>query len=287
MGGYVNPVKDQRSCGSCWAFSTIATAESSYFKATGKLLSFSEQDLVSCDKAGNNGCSGGMPGEAMDWIVKNGLPLESEYPYTGKDSSCESHPAAAQFLSWSYIDSHGSSGEQKLLAGLQNEHPISIVVNANNAWQSYHGGILTSSNCPAGNSINHAVQAVGYGTGGGSPYWIIRNSWGSSWGEAGYMRMAYGQGACSVTACFSAFIMAGPPSPVPPTPPTPVPPPTPPPPPPPPTPVPPPPPQPCSFHFSEGECGSSKEQTHACVWCQKMNMCFRDDMRPSFCDTVV
>merc|ERR1711953_367946 len=170
---------------------------------------------------GNNGCNGGMPGEAMDWIVQNGLPLESDYPYTGRDTSCEKHPAAAQFTSWRYIDSHGSGGEKKLLAGLQNEHPISIVVNANNAWHSYHGGILTSSNCPSGSSINHAVQAVGYGSGGGQPYWIIRNSWGPNWGESGYLRMAYGQGACSVTACFSAFI-TGPPSPTPvPTPPKP------------------------------------------------------------------
>merc|ERR1711904_80037 len=87
--GYVNPVKDQGSCGSCWAFSAMATAEGAYFKATGKLLSFAEQQLVSCDVVGeNNGCAGGMPGEAFDYLVKTGAALESDYPYTGQDDSC-------------------------------------------------------------------------------------------------------------------------------------------------------------------------------------------------------
>merc|ERR1711998_180764 len=197
-------------------------------KATGKLLSFAEQQLVSCDVVGgNNGCEGGMPGEAFDYLVKTGAALESDYPYTGLDDSCNLPQPSAAFASWQYVDSHGQGGEQKILAAVQNEGPISIVVMANQAWQSYHGGILALQDCPSSSSINHAVVAVGYGKENGTPYWVIRNSWGSSWGESGYIRMSYGEAACSVTACFAAFI-SGSDGPAPPTPPpSPTPPPTP------------------------------------------------------------
>merc|ERR1712232_750697 len=207
MGGYVNPVKDQKSCGSCWAFSAMATAEGAYFKATGKLLSFAEQQLVSCDSS-NNGCEGGMTGPASDYLVKTGAALESDYPYTGLDDSCNPPQTSAVFASWQYVDSNGQGGEQKLLAAMQNEGPISITVMARGAWQSYLGGIMTVQDCPSTQYINHAVVAVGYGMEDGSPYWVIRNSWGPSWGESGYIRMSYGEGTCSMTACMSTFISA-------------------------------------------------------------------------------
>lgn len=179
--GYVNSIKNQGSCGSCWAFSAVASMEAAHFKATGELLSFAEQDLVSCDKGdGNNGCGGGMPGEAVTWVVGHGISLEKDYPYTAKDDDCVSHPkSAAKFSGFTYLDTTKSGGgESVLLAALQNEQPISIVVNAN-TWHQYSGGIMPASSCQSG-GINHAVLAVGYGVEGGKKYYVIRNSWGVS-----------------------------------------------------------------------------------------------------------
>lgn len=288
--GYVNPVKDQKSCGSCWAFSTIGALEGAHFRSTGELISLSEQQLVSCDKATNNGCQGGMPGEAMDYVVKNGISLEGDYPYTAQDGSCSYSGGGVSFTSWRYINSNGDSGESVLLNALQNEGPISIVVNANNAWQSYRGGILGVSQCPGSSSINHAVLAVGYGTDSGSKYWTIRNSWGAGWGESGYIRMAYGEGACSVTACFSAVPFgsdqpAPPPSPVPPPTPSPTPTPTP-------TPTPPTPTPPmpsfCSMHMNQAECESDTEALDgACAWCPLFNSCFAKSVLPPMCTSSV
>jgi len=203
--GYVNPVKNQGSCGSCWAFSTVGALEGAHFKGTGQLLTFAEQVLVDCDKSVNSGCNGGMPGEAMQYVTKNGIALEADYPYTARGGSCHSFKRADAISSWRYIDSVRSGGEKKLLSAVQTEGPVSILVNANKAWHSYSGGILSG---PAGSGINHAVLAVGYGQENGKKYWIIRNSWGTRWGESGYMRMAYGNGAFSVTACFAAVPFA-------------------------------------------------------------------------------
>lgn len=281
--GYVNPVKDQGSCGSCWAFSTIAALEGAHFRATGELVSFSEQQLVSCDKSVNNGCSGGMPGEAMDYVAHNGIALESAYPYTAKDGSCQYQGGGAKFTGFRYIDNGNNQGEQKLLFAVQTEGPVSIVINANNAWQSYHGGILGSSSCPYTGGINHAVVAVGFGEENGSKYWLVRNSWGASWGESGYIRMAYGERACSLTACFSALPLASdePVPPSPPVPPTPPPAPTPPPPPPAPTP---PVPHFCSSHFDQGECeGDSEALDGTCQWCDLFHACFSANTLPSMC----
>jgi len=213
-----------------------------------------------------------MPGEAMDYVAKNDIALESVYPYVGKDSSCQYQGVGAKFSGFRYIDNGDNAGEKKLLFAVQNEGPVSIVIQANNAWQSYHGGILGSDNCPYTGGINHAVVAVGYGQDSGRKYWLIRNSWGSSWGEGGYIRMAYGERACSLTACFSALPLASnePVPPSPPTPPSPPPPPTPPP-----TP-------PCAFISDEASC----EKNEACKWCHKgffANKCWELDQMGAFC----
>merc|ERR1712187_792518 len=196
--------------------------------------------------------------------TRNGIALEADYPYKGKGGSCHSFQRADAITSWRYIDSVRSGGEKKLLSAVQTEGPVSILVNANKAWHSYSGGILSG---PAGSGINHAVLAVGYGQENGKKYWIIRNSWGTRWGESGYMRMAYGNGAFSVTACFAAVPFAGDsptPTPTPtPTPspqPTPTPTPTP-------TPMPTPTPgRPCSFERDEESCSARDD----CQFCKRM-----------------
>merc|ERR1739845_268870 len=169
----------------------------------------------------------------------------------GKDDSCRSFQKSGVFTGFRYIDSVHQGGETKLLTAVQKEGPVSIVVNANNAWQSYHGGILGLSACPNTCGINHAVLAVGFGEENGEKYWIIRNSWGANWGESGYIRMSYNVGACSVNTCFAALPLADnepvpPPSPVPPSPPT-------------------PPQQSCSFLTDQ----SSFSKRDDCHWCTK------------------
>jgi len=203
--GYVNPVKDQKSCGSCWAFASVGALEGAHFKATGELVSLSEQQLVSCDKAVNSGCNGGMPGEAFQYVTKQGIALEKDYPYSGRDGSCQYRGGGVSFDSWRYITSNKQGGENILLNALQHEGPIAITVMANKAWHSYSGGIMMASQCPATRSISHAVLAVGFGIDKGTKYWLIRNSWASRWGEGGYVRMEYGKSMCGITACLSAL----------------------------------------------------------------------------------
>jgi len=210
--GYVNEVKNQKSCGSCWAFSAVGCMEGAAFKAGGKLPSLSEQELISCDKT-NNGCGGGMPGEAFAWAVQNGMTTEAEYPYEATTSSCKHSGGSVRFSSWQYINSNkpgsffGGGGEPVLLAAVQNEGPISITLNANQVWHQYSSGIVDTDSCPNTGGINHAVLAVGYGKDGSKAYWIVRNSWGSTWGEKGYIRLAYNKNVCSLQSCFSAMIV--------------------------------------------------------------------------------
>lgn len=206
--GFVNQIKDQGQCGSCWAFSAVASMEAAWFKKTGELLSLSEQEVVSCDKSlFDNGCMGGGPDTAFKWnIGYGGMVLESAYPYTsgttGKGGSCNDAgmDKVAHFSSFTYLP---AKDEEKLLAALQNEGPISITVNAN-PWQSYTGGILTNNPIHV---TDHAVLLVGY-TKGSPSYWTVRNSWGSDWGENGYVRMAYGSNVCDIVSCMSSFVVA-------------------------------------------------------------------------------
>lgn len=206
--GYVNPIKDQGKCGSCWAFSAVASMEAAWFKKTGKLVSLSEQEVVSCDKSlFDQGCMGGGPDTAFRWNIKyGGMVAESAYPYTsgttGKRGTCGDSGMAkvAHFSSFSYLP---HKDELKLLAALQNEGPISITVNAN-PWQTYKGGILTTG--PTGGT-DHAVLLVGYSKGSPS-YWTVRNSWGTDWGESGYIRLAYGKNVCDIVSCMPSMVAA-------------------------------------------------------------------------------
>jgi len=212
--GYVNPVKDQGACGSCWAFSAVANMEAAWFRKTGDLLQLSEQQLVSCDKGGqDNGCNGGGPDTAFGWVIKyGGMASEEGYPYTGKDDSCNSVAAkkqVAHFSKFDFLDTQRGKNETVLLAALQNEQPISIYLDATSAWHNYKGGIVTSSSCGAsGGAVNHAVAIVGYGVDGGTAYWIVRNSWAERWGESGYIRLAFGQNTCNMATCFAEYITA-------------------------------------------------------------------------------
>jgi len=191
--GAVTPVKDQGQCGSCWAFSTTGGLEGASQLSTGKLTSLSEQQLVDCaGSAGNQGCNGGLMDDGFEYIIKNGgLGLESDYSYTGKDGSCKKVSSAVSMTGYTDVKAKDEAG----LLSAVSERPVSIAVDAGLGWQLYGGGVL--KNCK-GKQLDHGVLAAGYGTDGGDDYWLVKNSWGKSWGEDGYIRLLRDMDACGL-----------------------------------------------------------------------------------------
>eukprot|EP00246_Nothoceros_aenigmaticus_P005098 TRINITY_DN16945_c0_g1_i1.p1 TRINITY_DN16945_c0_g1~~TRINITY_DN16945_c0_g1_i1.p1 ORF type:complete len:365 (-),score=42.83 TRINITY_DN16945_c0_g1_i1:273-1367(-) len=214
--GAVSEVKNQGSCGSCWAFSTTGAVEGAHKISTGKLLSLSEQQLVDCDHtcdpvdkyACNAGCNGGLMTSAYEYVIQaGGLELESEYPYTGIAGKCQfsSNKVAAQVASFTTI----SLDEDQIAANLVKNGPLAVGINAA-FMQTYIGGVSCPLICSK-NRIDHGVLIVGYAEKGfaplrltNKPYWIIKNSWGANWGEDGYYKICRGIGSCGVNTMVSA-----------------------------------------------------------------------------------
>jgi len=190
--GWIPAVRNQGQCGSCWAFSTVATVSGTYAKTHGAAPPvLAEQQLVDCDTV-DGGCNGGLAANGLTY-AKNGLMLDSDYPYRASRGSCRFSASKVKAkVTQVYKVSPSVSAMKDAVYG---SAIISVRVNANKV-QSYHGGIITASGCPA--SPNHAVNVVGWGKSGSTPYWIVRNSWGSSWGESGYFLIVSGQNACGI-----------------------------------------------------------------------------------------
>lgn len=198
--GAVTPVKNQGNCGSCWSFSATGALEGAYQIKNGKLNSYSEQELVSCDTGGifgDKGCNGGLMDNAFKWVKSNGgLCSETAYPYTsgtdGQNGACKDHSSCDdKTLAISgYTDVKTNS--DSALASAVAQQPVSVAIQANQpAFQLYKSGVLTGS---CGANLDHGVLAVGYGTDPtGGDYWKVKNSWGESWGESGYVRIARGE----------------------------------------------------------------------------------------------
>jgi cathepsin L/cathepsin K len=186
--GAVNAVKNQGQCGSCWAFSAVGAVESAWKIAGNQLASFSEQQLVDCSTAqGNQGCNGGLMNYAFQYLIKvsKGIELESDYAYTAKDGKCafDATKIKGTIRSYSVIAKNDCDG---LLHAITNT-PVSIGIAAN-AIMSYTSGIFNNPRC--GTQLNHGVVVIGYGAEGTKEFWTVRNSWGGSWGEQGYIRFA-------------------------------------------------------------------------------------------------
>jgi len=192
--GYVTDVKNQGHCGSCWAFSATGSMEGAWFKKQNKLVSLSEQNLVDCDKQ-SLGCKGGSMEQAFEFVIKNGgIDTEESYPYKGVDGHCSFNTTnvGASITSFKRIK---SGDEKQLLKEVAKIGPISVGIDASRpSFHLYKEGIYYEKTCSS-TKLDHGVLVVGYGEDKNEnkengEYWIVKNSWGPTWGMKGYINMS-------------------------------------------------------------------------------------------------
>uniref|UniRef100_H2ZK39 Uncharacterized protein n=1 Tax=Ciona savignyi TaxID=51511 RepID=H2ZK39_CIOSA len=189
--GFVTPVKDQKQCGSCWAFSTTGSLEGQHFKKTGKLVSLSEQNLVDCStKDGNHGCNGGLMDLAFKYIFENGgIDTEMSYPYMAKVPSCSYKRKSSGATLTGCVDIMRGN-EMALMKAVAEVGPISVAIDAGHkSFQMYKSGVYYEPDCSSV-KLDHGVLAVGFGTEDGKDFWLVKNSWGPVWGMEGYIMMS-------------------------------------------------------------------------------------------------
>jgi len=192
-GTLTTPVKNQGYCGSCWAFSAAEQIESDSMRTLGTSYLLSPEQIVQCDRT-SQGCNGGWTEHAYKYVTQaGGIETESSYPYSsssGTTGTCSFDKTKTVIKVTGYKT---ISGESNMASYVQSTGPLSVCLDAE-SWNSYTGGIMSV----CGKSVDHCVQAVGvYPVTGG--YWKVRNSWGTSWGESGFIRLAYGANTCDIT----------------------------------------------------------------------------------------
>ncbi|XP_070777479.1 cathepsin S, ortholog 1 [Enoplosus armatus] len=204
--GLVSPVQNQGLCGSCWAFSSLGALEGQMKKRTGSLVPLSPQNLVDCStNDGNHGCKGGYISKSYSYIIRNkGVDSESFYPYEHQNSVCRySVKGKAGYCSNFHILPQGD--EKTLQAVVASVGPVAVAINAMlPSFHLYRGGLYNVPNCNP-KFINHAVLVVGYGTDGGQDFWLVKNSWGTAWGEEGFIRIARNKNNLCGIASFAIY----------------------------------------------------------------------------------
>jgi len=195
----VNPVQDQGQCGSCYSYSGIASIEGAWAIQKTQLLKLSEQQVVDCSRSlGNEGCNGGFEKNVFQYVINNkGIGASSKYAYTGRDNQACRASSTPSVVTISSYKSIPSNNENAMMTAVK-LGPISIAVDASHAFQFYSRGVLDDKAC--GTSLDHAINIVGFGTDAtsGKDFWIVRNSWGPSWGESGYVRIVRNKNMCGL-----------------------------------------------------------------------------------------
>ena len=202
----VSPVKDQGSCGSCWTFSTVGCMESAHLIKYGSLATYSEQQLVDCAGAFENyGCNGGLPSQAFEYILYNGgLSSEDDYPYYAETRNCTVDSSTYIIDVLEGATNITAGDETELKDAVYNFGPTSVCFEVVDDFSGYTSGVYTSTTCGNTQSdVNHAVLAVGYGTEDGMDYWLVKNSWGTAWGDEGFFKIQRGVNMCGIAMCNS------------------------------------------------------------------------------------
>jgi cathepsin H len=202
----VSPVKDQKSCGSCWTFSTTGAMEAHMKISHGEEVLLSEQELVDCpdpDKYDTHGCNGGLPSYAFDFIHDFGIEHENDYPYQAHDAECRFNKERPRVTTdGAFIIEEGN--EDQLKEELFQKGPVSVAFEVVEDFMDYTSGVYSSTECKNGPmDVNHAVLAVGYGTENGVDYWLVKNSWSEHWGDKGYFKIQRGVNMCGIAVCNS------------------------------------------------------------------------------------
>ena len=202
--GRVRPIKNQGSCGSCWAFAAVAALEGLAQAKTGTLPDLAEQELVDCTRnMGNYGCGGGWSQTAFQYAANHGIGAQSSYPYTAKDGTCKQVTPAFKPAGYKTVAPRDVNALKQAIA----QGPVVVYIEADRrSFQSYKSGVYDDADCFAGGQINHAVTAVGYTDNA----WIVRNSWGTTWGDNGYILISQStaagkNGVCGILSNTNTF----------------------------------------------------------------------------------
>ncbi|XP_035387855.1 cathepsin O [Electrophorus electricus] len=201
--GVIGPVPDQQSCGACWAFSVVGAVEAVRVKEGGTLQKLSVQQVIDCAYQ-NQGCNGGSTVTTLDWLkkTKEKLVNETEYPYNAETGVCRLFPQThGGVVVRDYSAFDFSEQETAMQEWLVDQGPLVVTVDAT-SWQDYFGGVI-QHHCSSRHA-NHAVLITGFDTTGEVPFWIVRNSWGRSWGDEGYVYIKMGDNMCGVADIVAA-----------------------------------------------------------------------------------